>query len=256
MSATYAIKIADDVMDVLNRSTMTDTQVILPPGNLDRKLYESVDKVLKTAGGKWNRSAKAHVFPKDPRQLLGLALGAGSIVDEKKAKQQFFSPVDVAAQVVRLANIQPGMRVLEPSAGAGALAMEAERHGGDVDCVELDPDLASDLLKHGGLTVICGDFLNLGWQDKHYDRVVMNPPFAKGQDIKHVTHALQFLKPGGRLVSVMPAGIVQASTKAAKAFRAMLDERTSWRVVPLPADSFKESGTGVMTVMLIVEDFS
>jgi hypothetical protein len=39
-----------------------------------------------------------------------------------------------------------------------------------------------------------------------FDRVVMNPPFDHGADIKHVEHARKFLKPGGRLVAVVANG--------------------------------------------------
>ncbi len=34
----------------------------------------------------------------------------------------------------------------------------------------------------------------------------MNPPFANGQDIKHITHALRYLSPGGRLVAICANG--------------------------------------------------
>ena len=33
-----------------------------------------------------------------------------------------------------------------------------------------------------------------------FDAVLMNPPFAQGADIEHITRALKMLKPGGRLV--------------------------------------------------------
>jgi 16S rRNA G1207 methylase RsmC len=34
----------------------------------------------------------------------------------------------------------------------------------------------------------------------------MNPPFANGDDIKHITHALKMLNPGGRLVAICANG--------------------------------------------------
>ena len=37
-----------------------------------------------------------------------------------------------------------------------------------------------------------------------FERVVMNPPFNKGQDLKHIAHAVtHWLRPGGQLVAVM-----------------------------------------------------
>ena len=53
-----------------------------------------------------------------------------------------------------------------------------------------------------------------------YDRVIMNPPFTRGQDVTHVQHALRFVRPGRRLVAVMPASIKSRADKAARAFRA------------------------------------
>jgi hypothetical protein len=43
--------------------------VYLPPGNLDRKTYEAVNKALTAIGGKWTGGkVKAHVFPRDVSQ--------------------------------------------------------------------------------------------------------------------------------------------------------------------------------------------
>ena len=39
-----------------------------------------------------------------------------------------------------------------------------------------------------------------------FDRIVMNPPFDHGADIRHIEHARGKLKPGGRLVAICAAG--------------------------------------------------
>ncbi|MBY0277906.1 hypothetical protein K2Z84_21440 [Candidatus Binatia bacterium] len=77
--STYATNITPDVEQVLRASTITDTLLVLPQ-QLDRKLYVAVDKVLKAAGGKWNRKLGGHAFERDPREILGLALETGAIV--------------------------------------------------------------------------------------------------------------------------------------------------------------------------------
>ena len=56
--------------------------------------------------------------------------------------------------------------------------------------------------------VYCADFLQclpeLGIGDQHFtelgrfDRIIMNPPFKSGLDLKHIGHALRFLNPSGR----------------------------------------------------------
>ena len=79
----------------------------------------------------------------------------------------------------------------------------------------------------------------------------MNPPFADQADIDHVTHALSFLKPGGKLVAIMSAGVTFREDRKASDFRALI-----WgmggTMNELPEDSFKQSGTNVRTVLVEV----
>ena len=53
--------------------------------------------------------------------------------------------------------------------------------------------------------VLQGDFLECFGLGR-FDRIVMNPPFADGADIQHITHALRLLRPGGRIVALVPMG--------------------------------------------------
>jgi hypothetical protein len=76
-----------------------------------------------------------------------------------------------------------------------------------VDGYEIDPDNGNFLcLQNGTHGFSIGDFL-ASHSTETYDRVVMNPPFARNAAPKHVLHAYDFLKPGGRLVSVMPSSV-------------------------------------------------
>src|SRR4051794_10815868 len=120
MSTTLTI--TPEVLDVLKRGTLKDLLFVLPEGHLERPLYEAVNKVLNNAGGVWTRALKGHVFTDDPTERLGLALSTGAIdnkVDDAKAAkkeyQAFYTPPALAKRVVELANVKPGMFVLEPS---------------------------------------------------------------------------------------------------------------------------------------------
>lgn len=143
------------------------------------------------------------------------------------------------------------MAALEPSAGHGELALRARDAGAVVDCIELMEANHAYLLTLPGLrTIERRDFLGIA-PSPDYDRIVMNQPFMKQADIKHVSHALGFLKPGGRLVSVMAAGVSFRTDARTTAFRKLIEERGG-QVEALPEGSFKESGTGVNTVIAVI----
>ncbi len=185
----------------------------------------------------------------------------GGLSRAKTAPARFFghfpTPPAVAAEVMRAAAFYRGrdeagpLRVLEPSAGEGNLALPAVEQGGVVDCVEIQPHLAAALEASGRYRrVIAADFLALP-PSPVYDRIIMNPPFDRERDIDHVMHAMRFLKPDGLLVAVMSAGTEWRSTKKARGFRDhMATRKASWR--DLPQGSFSEVGTNVNTVILRV----
>lgn len=246
------LTVSDDVMGVLRRSQLTHDRVQLPKEILPRPLYIRVNQILEAAGGRWDRKAKAHVFPHDPRPVLGIAVESGAIsfTDRKQEYQQFFTPPGLAARVVEEAEVARGMSVLEPSAGAGALAGPVSSLGARLTCVEIDPELAEALRRRGYSPVHTADFLQ--WQNFGlFDRVVMNPPFTRNQDIQHVSHAFAMLKGGGRLVSIMSPHFTFASDHASLAFREMVTKHGFWK--KLPDCAFAESGTNVNTVLVVLD---
>jgi predicted RNA methylase len=166
------------------------------------------------------------------------------------APQLFPTPPGLAARMVELAGIERGMRVLEPSAGTGRLlAAIREATGGSAvrTAIEISARMC-DVLRvreEGADTRNC-DFLECSADQLGglFDRVVMNPPFGAGADIKHITHALTMLKPGGRLVALCANGPRQDT-----ALRPLVDASGGdWE--DLPADSFKAEGTGVSVALI------
>ena len=156
--------------------------------------------------------------------------------------------------MAQLAEIERGMLVLEPSAGMGALcdAITTVEPSAIVRCCEIDPIAAKRLRMLPNINAVAGcDFLELEPGVSLYDRVVMNPPFTRGQDIAHVTHALKFLRPGGRLVALTSSSWRWASTKAADAFRELVAEADLEEV---PAETFKASGTNIATILLTIRE--
>lgn len=242
------MKIANHVLAVLSTALVSGNQVTLV-GHLDRALYQRTDKVLQAAGGKWDRKAKAHVFDTDAETRIDQIITTGEVVVPKDEYNYFPTPKKVVARLMKLACIKEGMSCLEPSAGQGAIAQAMEDEGGTVTCCELMPT-NNEILRDMGFPMRGLDFLQLP-ADPTFDRVVMNPPFAKQADIHHVKHAHKFLAPGGLLVAVMSAGVLFRENRLTTEFRQWVNERDG-TVEELPEGSFKESGTMVNTVVVVI----
>lgn len=212
------------------------------PDQLERPLYLEVNRCLEALGGKWSRQKKAHIFKKAQKEAVEKATQEGAYVDPKKAFEFFPTPEELARRMVEIANIQPGDRVLEPSAGQGAIALALRDAGAVVTCVETMPENAAHL-RELGFEVVEQDFTT--WKpEEPFDAVVMNPPFSVGTE--HVTHARSLIKPEtGRLVAILDQGVMSRSDAATKAFRKLITESEE-----LPHETFKESGTSVRTVLL------
>lgn len=107
-------------------------------------------------------------------------------------------------RLVTLAEISNRDHILEPSAGTGAIlrAIRDTAPGAMCDAVEINSGLVRYLRDNfNGVRVQCGDFME--WQPvQYYSRVIMNPPFSHGQDIRHILRAFSLLRPGGVLVAV------------------------------------------------------
>lgn len=158
----------------------------------------------------------------------------------------FMTPPAAVKTVMDFTWIRDGEKVLEPSAGEGALAIASRDKGADVTCIELHPDRASKL-RSLGFKVGEADFLTVT-PTPTFDRVVMNPPFGHGVDCDHVRHALGFLKPGGQLTAIMSAGSAYNETGRYLAFRREIERYEHiWR--DLPPGSFLPE-TNVNTVVL------
>ena len=236
-----------DVLGVLGAATVRGNVVVLPPGQLDRKLYEQVNAVLVDLGGRW-KTRVGHVFPSDPTNLLDEVLLSGRVAG-LALNGYFPTPPELVQRVCDLAEPLAGASVLEPSAGTGAIADELRARGADVTCVELLPE-HRERLQAAGHRVLWDDFTTLD-TELRFDRVVMNPPYSKQQDIAHVTRAHALLRPGGLVVALMAAGVSFRTDKKAAAFRLLLNDCGGWWEHNEP-EAFKASGTMVRTVTVFL----
>ncbi|MFE6066719.1 class I SAM-dependent methyltransferase [Streptomyces sp. NPDC056525] len=229
------MRIDPDVLEVIGSATAKGPALYLP-GQLDIKLYQRVNLALGAVGGKWSRSKQAHLFPVDAADAVALLLNTGEVTTDDE-RGWYPTPAPIVDRLLELADLTPGYEVLEPSAGRGAIAGPAAARGALVDCVELDPSRA-DHIRAGGYarSVTTADFLAVP-VNRQYQRVIMNPPFADRQDIRHVERALRFLQPGGLLVAVMFGSLTFRQDRTSRDFLARVREARG-TVAELPDDAF------------------
>lgn len=211
------------------------------------------------------------------RELVKIKAGIELTPEQKKMQQirelerkfigrkidGFFpTPELLAAEVVEKAGIVEGDRILEPSAGLGHLAEAiTEAHpDNNLLCMEIYQPLA-EALELKGFNVLCCDFLQCAGiePDTQYDKIIMNPPFEDGQDIDHVIHAWNLIKPGGRIVAIMAGNkfnseeynnTVKGLQK--KQFEELVNSYGTWEQNPAGsfASAFRPTGVNTITVVL------
>jgi tRNA (adenine57-N1/adenine58-N1)-methyltransferase len=127
---------------------------------------------------------------------------------------QVIYPKDLGP-ILMLADVGPGVRVLESGVGSGALSMAMLRCGADIVGYELREDFANRATNNVraflGEDVLARYRVELrdcyeGIDEREVDRVVLDLP----EPWQVVPHAVEALRPGGILVSYTPS-IVQAS---------------------------------------------
>ena len=152
--------------------------------------------------------------------------------------------------------------ILEPSAGLGRLyrAIRGRNKDTHITLVENSPDCCRELYsmteRDTYATIKQADFLSIEparegncgliikqLPEAFYDSVIMNPPFKQGRDVKHILHALKFVKPGGVVIALCYNGVKQN-----KQLKPLAD---SWEV--LPEGTFRSEGTSASVVLLTMK---
>ena len=186
------------------------------------------------------------------------------------------TPPAVADLMVSLAEV-PGGSVLDPACGTGTILLAAARHGAtglhgqDVDPTSALLTAARLLLRDQPAHVAVGDSLRQdAFAGNLMDAVVSNPPFGErswGYDeltsdprwehglpprseseLAWVQHCLAHVKPGGRIVIMMPA--VAASRRAGRRIRGNLLRSGALRaVISLPGNGAGAGGAPDLWVL-------
>ena len=158
--------VTQDVLSVLSDCQFHANQLVLPD-QLDRALYVKTNKVIELAGGKWNRKAKAHLFPVNAEERIELVILTAS-VDKPKDDFNFFPTSEkVIRHMLDSVSLHAGDRVLEPSCGDGRILYAAYQEQPDIILtgVELEPVRAellrkNELITSTGAELVECDFLS------------------------------------------------------------------------------------------------
>lgn len=183
------------------RPRREETRVTFNLFKENRFIWAEAGRVLCGIGGV-ETSPNVFDFDYAPGKVLDEIITSGCIPDQKT--HQFYpTPENVAQAAIELAQIGENDYCLEPSAGQGGLAdlMPKER----TTCIELSA-LHCQILEAKGYRTVCSDFLKVD-DLIHYDRIVMNPPFADGRSVAHIEAASRLLNIDGRLVAILPASM-------------------------------------------------
>lgn len=240
LQGAKGVKPDSDVQAVLRKCRLEGLKLYVPPERLDPKHFAKVKKEIVTWGGKWSTPKQCFVFTKDPAEKIAHFLDTGEIINEKKDRQAFYTPDTVVETMLEQACLDEYSEVLEPSAGNGAIARACTKAGaGRVVCCEIDPHECAALRAEGIYAEVHeGDFLQMKF-GREFNVIVMNPPFAGGQDSRHVLHAHKFLRRDGRLLAI----VADKDDPKLAHLKPEVIER-------IPAGAFRESGTNVATRLI------
>ncbi len=165
----------------------------------------------------------------------------------------FPTPKDVVRTMLDRAHLESGLHVLEPSAGSGHIADAIRERcpGAVLECVEPNYRLR-ELLALKGHKLVAHTLEGPEMDSALYDRIIMNPPFENLTDVNHVRIAYWLLRKNGLLVAIMAPGWQFRNDSKCVQFREFL-EQVGATVEDLPEGSFKSSGTGVATRMVVIQ---
>lgn len=255
-----------------------------PPGllinggeTMDRSLYLEVAAVLEQCGATWHKGHKIHVFgPQWDPGMLEDVIATGE-APPKNPLSYFPTPTVIADDIaewcircalgVRIDGDLYASRVLEPSAGTGALVDAFLQHLEAVEkpCIELvlievDPRRARILERKYSnpregieIRIVCDDFLAFARREQaegnRFDAILANPPFDRLTWRDHLLACSRLLDDRGRMAIVVPASYKHHATS--KQDLELLDVLAAAEKWGWPAGTFE--GTQIATAGIFID---
>ncbi len=186
--------------------------------------------------------------------------------EEMQAYQQFSTPLGLAWVAGFAASFVPGELVLEPSAGTGLLAIQAELGASRLALNEV-ADVRAALLRQlfYTATVTTHDAAQI------HDRldpgtvpscIVMNPPFSAAVGVetrvadaafRHLSSAVARLAPGGRLVAITGANCSPENQEWRGGFVRLQEQARVVFTAPIAGSVFAPHGTIIETRLTVID---
>jgi len=192
---------------------------------------------------------------------------------------QFYTPLTVSKFISQLMETGADKNAIDPAGGTGDLLLF---YKGNKTVWDIDENALKlckfnyDLNKQSNYNLVCKNSLeNFEDSESSYSYSVMNPPFGsntvvtdetilekfelgKGKKkqeigILFLELGLKLLKDNGVLFIIVPAGYVGNGNKICSEMRDLILKNRLIASISLPENTFKRSGTGVNTYLLIIQ---
>lgn len=251
----------------------TSTAENLALGRKARGLRDSIiDSYQKTLDGTWvenlpgaegedvgGKESDRNMITSasDYDRAKGLYYGRGKKTAKTKAAEgvdYFATPEPIGYKMVQWANVKAGDKILEPSAGHGAIS---RFFSPTTENTIIEP--SSRLAPQAQMNTENAKLINGMFEDLHisnkYDAITMNPPFGTGGKtaIEHLSKAFRHLREGGRVIALIPRGGM-ADKRFTKWYES--DEAKNAHMVGevlLPNVTFERAGAKVATRIVIID---
>ena len=192
---------------------------------------------------------------------------------------QFYTPLTVSKFISQFMEIGDDKNAIDPAGGTGDLLLF---YKGNKTIWDIDENALKlckfnyDLNKQSNYNLICKNSLE-SFEDSEamYSYSVMNPPFGSNTVVtdQHILNkfelgkgkkkqeigilflelGLKLLKDNGVLFIIVPSGYVGNGNKMCSEMRDLILKNRLIASISLPENTFKRSGTGVNTYLLIIQ---
>ena len=221
-------------------------------------------------GGHWSQAHKSFVFIKEVTtriiqeaiQKANNQFPLSKEQIEREKLQAYFTPLEISKKIQQSAHICDNDIVLDPSAGTGNLVNGLNIPKENIFLVEPNPEFCEFLRRSGYVNVIQSTFeeaLDKKILPNNISKILMNPPFSKQSDLKHILLAYELLNKGGTLVSIigknslLERDINNQKSPTIENFISTSKSSKFHQMINLEPASFEESGTICDTCMIILE---